>query len=124
MAEVRAYKDRPFRRIGIALLIAVGAHAVVLGAGAYYFRDYVFTPSSPRITTEMLDRAVADAPISFPAFSMTGETDDAAIDTDVRSIGWEQYSFTVAPGSWWSWEPDQRLIAQINIPARPRSARP
>lgn len=106
----------------MSLLIAVAAHALVIGAGAYFFRDYVFSSidnsrSANTLTQRKLERAVEDSPIISPAFSMAGAIGSGLAETEVRSEGWEQAFSDISSATWWSWQADPRLAAGLNVPA-------
>jgi hypothetical protein len=114
------YRDRPLRRIGLALAVAVGVHALVLGAGAVFFKDplmqWVDRPAShSRQMQQNLEEAVADAPILESSFSMVGGLSSLHSENEIQSDGWDR-GFEFALSDHWSWRADPALATAIRPP--------
>jgi hypothetical protein len=117
MPDPRVFKDRPLRRVGTAALIAVGVHAVVLGVGVYFFKDYVFAENvGPRLTHQRLERAVADSPILVPGTFVAGPAAPASDEPESPTVDWSQTRMSQPAWSWWSWEANPHLATRVDAP--------
>ena len=128
MPDPKAFRDHPLKRIGVSLLIAVAIHAAVLGAGAYYFSDYVFAwvdkpGSGNQLTSQKLEQALEETPLISPAFSMDGGLGHSIGETEIRSEGWDSSFSDISSEAGWSWEADPRLASALVVPADLRKKR-
>lgn len=122
MPEPRAFKDRPIRRVGVAALLAIAVHAVLIGAGAYLFGDYVFSDvSRPRLTQQRLDRAIADSPVIVQGNTIIDTSAIAPGEPESVTADWSEARMSLPAWSWWSWEADPSLSTPVVVPDKARN---
>lgn len=118
----RPFQDRPWRRIGLAATVAVLLHGLLLGIGAYYFKDTLGVyPPKPRLTQQKLEQAVADATFHTPVVADISGSGLVGEENSVQREAWINTPFREPAWTWWSWQASSHLTAtRVAAPPTPK----